>query len=131
MSRPGTLGELKASAWVSRPVKEEVRQNALVRIAEGRQLKPRIGYVFDARTGTQIAQLLPQGGPWGDYFGIAVAIDGTTVIVGATGSAYVFDAMSGLQHAVLREPGGTEDVASMIMMLRFMKGSSPLWTEAK
>jgi magnesium chelatase subunit I len=38
MSRPGTLGELKSSGWVSRPVKEEVRQNALVRIAEGRQL---------------------------------------------------------------------------------------------
>ena len=25
MTRPGTLGELKASGWVSRPVKEEVR----------------------------------------------------------------------------------------------------------
>ena len=38
MTRPGTLGELKASGWVSRPVKEEVRANALARIAEGRPL---------------------------------------------------------------------------------------------
>src|SRR3954452_16303439 len=38
MTRPGTLGELQASGWVSRPVKEEVRANALARIAEGRPL---------------------------------------------------------------------------------------------
>ena len=38
MTRPGTLGELKASGWVSRPVKEEVRANALARIAEGEPL---------------------------------------------------------------------------------------------
>ncbi|HEX5587233.1 MAG TPA: magnesium chelatase, partial [Acidimicrobiia bacterium] len=38
MSRPGTLGELKASGWTSRPVKEEVRQNALARIADGQPL---------------------------------------------------------------------------------------------
>jgi magnesium chelatase subunit I len=35
MSRPGTLGELRASGWVSRPVKQEVRQNAVTRIAAG------------------------------------------------------------------------------------------------
>src|SRR6476660_7965676 len=38
MTRPGTLGELKSDGWESRPVKEEVRANALVRIAEGRPL---------------------------------------------------------------------------------------------
>src|SRR6478672_1791142 len=38
MTRPGTLGELKSDGWVSRPVKEEVRANALARIAEGKQL---------------------------------------------------------------------------------------------
>ena len=38
MSRPGTLGELRASGWVSRPVKEEVRENALERITEGTPL---------------------------------------------------------------------------------------------
>ena len=36
MTRPGTLGELRASGWVSRPVKLEVRENAMGRIAEGR-----------------------------------------------------------------------------------------------
>jgi magnesium chelatase subunit I len=35
MSRPGTLGELRASGWVSRPVKHEVRENAMRRIADG------------------------------------------------------------------------------------------------
>ena len=27
MARPGTLGELRSSGWVSRPVKEEVRKD--------------------------------------------------------------------------------------------------------
>jgi magnesium chelatase subunit I len=35
MTRPGTLGELRASGWVSRPVKQEVRENAVRRIADG------------------------------------------------------------------------------------------------
>jgi magnesium chelatase subunit I len=35
MSRPGTLGELRASGWTSRPVKHEVRENAMRRIADG------------------------------------------------------------------------------------------------
>jgi len=35
MSRPGTLGELRASGWTSRPVKQEVRENAVRRIANG------------------------------------------------------------------------------------------------
>src|SRR4249919_2864164 len=38
MTRPGTLGELRTSGWVSRPVKEEVRANAIARIAEGKQI---------------------------------------------------------------------------------------------
>ena len=35
---PSTLGELRASGWVSRPVKEEVRENAVASIAAGRPL---------------------------------------------------------------------------------------------
>jgi len=35
MSRPGTLGELRESGWVSRPVKQEIRENAIRRIAAG------------------------------------------------------------------------------------------------
>jgi magnesium chelatase subunit I len=33
--RPGTLGDLRASGWVSRPVKQEVRENATRRIRAG------------------------------------------------------------------------------------------------
>jgi magnesium chelatase subunit I len=33
--RPQTIGELRQSGWVSRPVKEEVRANAMVRLAAG------------------------------------------------------------------------------------------------
>jgi magnesium chelatase subunit I len=35
---PATLGELRASGWESVPVHEEIRRNALVRIAEGRPI---------------------------------------------------------------------------------------------
>jgi magnesium chelatase subunit I len=35
MSRPGTLGELRESGWVSRPVKQEIRENTIARIAAG------------------------------------------------------------------------------------------------
>jgi magnesium chelatase subunit I len=38
MTRPGTLGELRASGWESRPVKDEVRANALERIGAGKPL---------------------------------------------------------------------------------------------
>lgn len=36
--RPTTLGELRASGWVSRPVKDELRQNAIVKIVAGEPL---------------------------------------------------------------------------------------------
>jgi hypothetical protein len=32
-------------------------------------------------------------------------------------------------ETIAREPGSGKDVASMVMMLRFMKASSPLWAE--
>ena len=38
MTRPGTLGELRASSWVSRPVKDEVRANAARKVAIGEPL---------------------------------------------------------------------------------------------
>jgi magnesium chelatase subunit I len=45
MSRAGTLGELRASGWRSRPVKEEVRANAIARIAAGKPIVPGVvGY---------------------------------------------------------------------------------------
>ncbi|MFO7280335.1 MAG: hypothetical protein C0P77_008015, partial [Thermoanaerobacterales bacterium] len=43
--RPATLGELRASGWTSVPVKEEIRRNAVARIAAGEQLIPSVlGY---------------------------------------------------------------------------------------
>jgi magnesium chelatase subunit I len=36
MSRPATLGQLRESGWVSRPVKDEIRRNAIDRIAAGK-----------------------------------------------------------------------------------------------
>src|SRR5689334_15957428 len=38
MSRPSTLGELRASGWESVPIKEEVRRNAVARLKSGEQL---------------------------------------------------------------------------------------------
>jgi magnesium chelatase subunit I len=37
-SRPATIGQLRASGWQSRPVKEEIRANAVARIANGEPL---------------------------------------------------------------------------------------------
>ena len=38
MSRPATLGELRASGWVSRPVKDELREHAIEALANGTPL---------------------------------------------------------------------------------------------
>ena len=38
VNRPSTLGELRASGWQSVPVKEEIRRNAVARIAAGEPL---------------------------------------------------------------------------------------------
>ncbi len=44
-SRPATLGQLKESGWESVPVKEEVRRNAIRRIASGAPIVERVlGY---------------------------------------------------------------------------------------
>ena len=67
-------------------------------------------YLFDTTTGAQVAKLLPSDGASADYFGYAVAISGTTAIVGAwandapvanAGSAYLFDTTTGVQIAKL------------------------------
>jgi magnesium chelatase subunit I len=45
MPRPATLGELRDSGWVSLPVKEELRRNAVARIQGGEPLFPGVlGY---------------------------------------------------------------------------------------
>jgi hypothetical protein len=72
-------------------------------------------YLFDVRTGEQIAKLVPDDGGEDDEFGNAVAIDGAVAIVGAhydgdngtaSGSAYLFDATTGKQLAKLLPDDG-------------------------
>src|SRR2546428_643496 len=44
-SRPATLGQLRESGWASVPVKEELRRNAVAKIAAGEPLFPGVlGY---------------------------------------------------------------------------------------
>jgi len=44
-SRPATIGQLRASGWESIPVKDELRRNAMRKIADGEQLFPGVmGY---------------------------------------------------------------------------------------
>jgi hypothetical protein len=72
-------------------------------------------YLFDTATGTQIAKLLPSDGAPEDFFGDAVAVDGAIAIVGApddddngdgSGSAYLFDAVTGTQITKLLPDDG-------------------------
>jgi len=67
-------------------------------------------YLFDAATGVQLFKLLPSDGAATDVFGNAIAIDNGIVAVGGvlddvngsnTGSAYLFDATTGVQLAKL------------------------------
>ena len=76
-------------------------------------------YLFDTTTGGQIAKLLADDGAEGDRFGLSVAINGTTAIVGAysdedngvlSGSAYLFDTTTGLQiFKLLPNDGAAQD----------------------
>ncbi len=72
-------------------------------------------YLFDASTGVQIAKLLPSDGARGDAFGWSIAIANGVVAVGASydddngsfsGSAYLFDAATGVQIAKLLPSDG-------------------------
>jgi hypothetical protein len=68
-----------------------------------------------AGVGDELAKLLPSDGAANDQFGLSVAINGTTAIIGtreidddgfASGSAYVFDAVMGMQLAKLLPSDG-------------------------
>ncbi len=72
-------------------------------------------YLFDTSTGAMIAKLLPLDGAQDDHFGWSVAISAATAIAGAygdddngnaSGSAYLFDAVTGLQLAKLLPADG-------------------------
>ena len=67
-------------------------------------------YLFDLATGTELFKLTASDGAVADHFGISVAINGTTAIVGAygdrdngpeSGSAYLFDVTTGAELAKL------------------------------
>ncbi len=77
-------------------------------------------YLFDVATGAQLFKLLAEDGAAGDRFGLSVAIDGDTAIVGSflddddgpdSGSAYLFDVATGAQLGKLRAPDGAADDA--------------------
>ena len=77
-------------------------------------------YLFDTITGRQITKLLPNDGEANDIFGVSVAINDATAIVGArwdddngsaSGSAYLFDTITGQQIAkLLAEDGTAQDL---------------------
>ena len=76
-------------------------------------------YLFDASTGAQLAKLLPSDRALFDDFGSSIAIDNGVVAVGASqdddngncsGSAYLFDASTGLQlFKLLPDDGAAND----------------------
>jgi len=75
-------------------------------------------YVFNATTGTLIATLANPSPPTSDSFGASVAMSGNTVIVGAayddtgainSGSAYVFNAITGAPVAILANPSSASN----------------------
>ena len=51
-------------------------------------------------------------------------VGGSVIAIGETPKSEYY-----AYEAILREPGGGKDVTLMVMMLRFMKASSPLWRE--
>ncbi len=75
-------------------------------------------FLFDTNTGLQTAELLPSDGSANDLFGLAVAMTGTTALVGAkgdddngsnSGSAYLFDTSTGTQLFKLLPGDGAAD----------------------
>ena len=72
-------------------------------------------YLFDASTGLQTHKLLPDDGAADDRFGFSVSISNGKVLVGAyrddefgtsSGSAYIFDAVTGVQLEKLAPAAG-------------------------
>ncbi len=67
-------------------------------------------YVFDAGSGAQLSKLVADDGAQGDVFAVSIDIADGIIVVGArnndddgtdSGSAYIFDALSGVQVAKL------------------------------
>ena len=84
-----------------------------------------VAYVFNSTTGALVATLNNPTPASGDYFGRAVAVSGSTVVVGApyddtgatdAGSAYVFDAATGnlLRTLLNPTPAGDDDFGGAV-----------------
>lgn len=87
-------------------------------------------YVFDALSGEQLFKLLPEFGYNNDYFGRAVAISGTTVLVGAWGAfgggrADLFDATTGVLIESIYSPNSSQQFGRSVSMdgSRFLIGA--------
>jgi WD40 repeat protein len=82
-------------------------------------IKSGSAYLFDSLTGVQLHKLLPNTGTAEEYFGVSVDIANGIVVVGAylaagnvgpfSGTAYVFDALTGTQIATLVPSDGVEN----------------------
>jgi FG-GAP repeat len=97
-------------------------------------------YLFDASTGVLIAKLLPSDGSANDRFGYSVAIANSIVAVGAyldddngfgSGSAYLFDASTGMQIAKLEPSDGvaTDQFGWSIAMDRGVVAVGTIWND--
>jgi hypothetical protein len=77
-----------------------------------------LAYAFNAQTGALIATLTSPNAQTGAYFGVSVAIDGNTAVVGApdetaggylsAGNAYAFNAQTGALMETLTSPNAQE-----------------------
>ena len=77
-------------------------------------------YVFDLSTGDELFKLIPSDSSTNDKFGLSVAIDGDTAIIGSpfdvtengtTGSAYIFDLNTGTElHKLIASDAASGDV---------------------
>ncbi|MEM7681840.1 MAG: hypothetical protein AAF288_07780 [Planctomycetota bacterium] len=76
--------------------------------------------LFDRTTGQKLFTLTAPDGREGDRFGVSLAIDGDTIIIGAPekkglggeetgGAIYFFDAVTGAHQRTITAPGGTPE----------------------
>jgi hypothetical protein len=91
-------------------------------------------YVVDTATGALVTRLSPDLPVGGSFFGIAVAMDGAHIVVGASfeddsrGAAYVFDAATGQEvHRLVAPDGMPDDLFGLSVAVsgRFVVVGSP------
>ena len=86
---------------------------------DGNAIDSGAAYLFDTKTGDLLRKLTAPDGAAGDWFGISVALSGSTALVGArlddddrsnSGSAYLFDTTTGnLLHKLTAPDGAVSD----------------------